>query len=80
MIVETLADVLGRGKTAVAPAIAREQDDPLTLLIYTSGSTGAPKGAMHPERLVANYVAQDDRGDVGSDAVPSRRSRSTSCR
>ncbi len=55
VIVETLADVLGRGKTAVAPAIAREQDDPLTLLIYTSGSTGAPKGAMHPERLVANY-------------------------
>ena len=55
VIVETLADVLGRGKTAVAPAIAREENDPLTLLIYTSGSTGAPKGAMHPERLVANY-------------------------
>ena len=55
VIVETLADVLGRGKTAVAPAIAREEEDPLTLLIYTSGSTGAPKGAMHPERLVANY-------------------------
>ena len=25
------------------------------MLVYTSGSTGAPKGAMYPERLVANF-------------------------
>ena len=36
------------------PRSSRDEPDPLTLLIYTSGSTGAPKGAMYPERLVAN--------------------------
>src|SRR6476619_3567325 len=53
--VETLADVLDRGKALpAAPVFVADEDDPLTLLIYTSGSTGAPKGAMQPERLVAN--------------------------
>ena len=54
--VETLADVLDRGKALpAAPVFIPDEDDPLTLLIYTSGSTGAPKGAMQPERLVANF-------------------------
>jgi len=54
--VETLADVLDRGKALpTAPVFVADEDDPLTLLIYTSGSTGAPKGAMQPERLVANF-------------------------
>ena len=56
MSVETLADVLDRGKALpAAPVFVADEDDPLTLLIYTSGSTGAPKGAMQPERLVANF-------------------------
>ena len=53
--VETLADVLDRGKALPAvPAFIADEDDPFTLLIYTSGSTGTPKGAICPERLVAN--------------------------
>ena len=56
VIVETLADVLERGKALpAAPVVVPDENDPLTLLIYTSGSTGAPKGAMYPERLVANF-------------------------
>ena len=55
MSVQTLADVLDRASTLpAAQAFVSDEDDPLTLLIYTSGSTGAPKGAMQPERLVAN--------------------------
>ena len=42
-------------------------DDPLALLVYTSGSTGAPKGAMYPERLVANLWRRLQRA-VGRDA------------
>ena len=54
--VETLADVLDRGKALpAAPVFVADEDDRLMLLIYTSGSTGAPKGAMQPERLVANF-------------------------
>ncbi|WP_102141325.1 carboxylic acid reductase [Mycobacterium hubeiense] len=55
VIVETLADVLDRGRSlADAPPHISGQDDPLTLLIYTSGSTGAPKGAMYLQSKVAN--------------------------
>src|SRR5277367_5859032 len=55
VIVETLADVLNRGK-AVSSGPARpvavpddfaDSGDRLALLVYTSGSTGAPKGAMY---------------------------------
>ena len=71
VIVETLADVVARGERlpAAAPFIS-DEPDPLTLLIYTSGSTGAPKGAMYPERLVANFWHRS-RGWFGSDTVPS---------
>ena len=46
-------------------------DDPLTLLIYTSGSTGAPKGAMYPERLVANFWRRSTGHGSGRSTVPS---------
>src|ERR1700692_1062952 len=47
VMVETLADVLERGKALpAAPMVVPDENDPLTLLIYTSGSTGAPNGAM----------------------------------
>jgi fatty acid CoA ligase FadD9 len=71
VIVETLADVVARGERlpAAAPFIS-DEPDPLTLLIYTSGSTGAPKGAMYPERLVANFW-HGSRGWFGPETVPS---------
>jgi fatty acid CoA ligase FadD9 len=58
VIVETLTEVVARGEALTAEPLLTpddDDDDPLTLLIYTSGSTGAPKGAMYPERLVANF-------------------------
>ncbi|MCU1698524.1 MAG: oxidoreductase [Mycobacterium sp.] len=55
VVVETLADVLTRGRDLPAPrGVTADGNDPLALLIYTSGSTGAPKGAMYPEQKVAN--------------------------
>jgi fatty acid CoA ligase FadD9 len=55
--VETLADVIERGKAL--PALSGDApdaaDDALSLLIYTSGSTGAPKGAMYPASRVVNF-------------------------
>jgi fatty acid CoA ligase FadD9 len=66
VIVETLAEVLARGKALpAAPLPVADEDDPLTLLIYTSGSTGAPKGAMYPERLVANFWRKPPRAVGG---------------
>jgi fatty acid CoA ligase FadD9 len=61
IIVETLAEVIERGKTLPSGSVHErctasdpdESDDPLALLIYTSGSTGAPKGAMYPHSNVA---------------------------
>jgi fatty acid CoA ligase FadD9 len=57
VLMEPLAELLARAES-LAPApelVPDDDDDPLRLLIYTSGSTGAPKGAMYPERLVANF-------------------------
>jgi len=69
--VETLADVLDRGKALpAAPVFVADEDDPLTLLIYTSGSTGAPKGAMQPERLVANFWRKSAAWDRQRSAQP----------
>jgi fatty acid CoA ligase FadD9 len=66
VIVETLADLLERGKALLAaPVTVADEDDPLALLIYTSGSTGAPKGAMYPERLVANLWRGPSRAAWG---------------
>jgi fatty acid CoA ligase FadD9 len=55
VVVETLADVLARGRELGTPQpVVADGDDPLSLLVYTSGSTGAPKGAIYPESKVAN--------------------------
>ena len=70
VIVETLADVLDRGKAlppaplAVADDFA-DSDDPLALLIYTSGSTGAPKGAMYPREQCRATCGAGPAGDWG---------------
>src|ERR1700675_3431957 len=72
VIVETLADVLERGKALpAAPMVVPDENDPLTLLIYTSGSTGAPKGAMYPERLVANFWRKPPSAAAGRGAATS---------
>jgi fatty acid CoA ligase FadD9 len=70
--VQTLAELLDRGTAAPeAPYSVAEEDDPLRLLIYTSGSTGAPKGAMYPERLVANFWRRSRWNWGGATAEPS---------
>jgi fatty acid CoA ligase FadD9 len=73
VIVEMLTEVLERGKgLATAPIFSRGQDDPLALLIYTSGSTGAPKGAMYPGHLVANFWRRGSESAQGKhNAEPS---------
>ena len=69
--VETLADVLDRGKALpAAPAFVSDEDDPFTLLIYTSGSTGTPKGAICPERRVAKMWRESSSPGTGSSAEP----------
>ncbi|OBB59891.1 oxidoreductase [Mycobacterium sp. 852013-51886_SCH5428379] len=68
--VESLTDVIARGRTlpAAAPHIPADPD-PLMLLVYTSGSTGTPKGAMYPERLVANSWRTSARQAWGQQSV-----------
>jgi fatty acid CoA ligase FadD9 len=71
VLVETLDALLDRGASLpAAPEFVPDDDeDPLRLLIYTSGSTGAPKGAMYPERLVANFWRRS-RWNWGSSVEP----------
>ena len=73
VLVETLAELLERGKSlpAVPEFVPDDDDDPLSLLIYTSGSTGAPKGAMYPERLVANFWRRSRWNWSGPSVEPS---------
>lgn len=72
--VAVLDDLIEHGTTSQGgPPPASGDEDPLTLLIYTSGSTGAPKGAMYPERLVANFWRSTPQGQGAwgrSDAAP----------
>jgi fatty acid CoA ligase FadD9 len=64
--VETLTDVLDHGKVLPPPPVfGSGADDPLTLLIYTSGSSGAPKGAMYPGHLVAEFWRRASRSAGG---------------
>jgi fatty acid CoA ligase FadD9 len=63
--VETLADLLERGKALpAAPAVVTDEDA-LALLIYTSGSTGAPKGAMYPQANVGKMWSRSKRNWFG---------------
>ncbi len=56
VVVDTLADVIGRGR-ALPPAPLHvpdaDDDNPLLSLYYTSGSTGTPKGAIYTERMLS---------------------------
>jgi fatty acid CoA ligase FadD9 len=71
--VQTLAELLDCGASlpAAPEFVPDDDDDPLRLLIYTSGSTGAPKGAMYPERLVANFWRRSRWNWGGSSVEPS---------
>lgn len=54
VIIETLPELIARGKNAPeAPIYTDGSDDRLAMILYTSGSTGTPKGAMWTERMVA---------------------------
>ncbi|OBJ84724.1 carboxylic acid reductase [Mycobacterium asiaticum] len=68
--VETLTELIERGKSlpATQPA-ATDDDNPLALLIYTSGSTGAPKGAMYPQRNVGKMWCRSARNWFGETAA-----------
>lgn len=69
VVVETLADVLRRGKD-LPPVPEQETDeDSLALLIYTSGSTGAPKGAMYPQSNVGKMWRRGSRNWFGESAA-----------
>jgi fatty acid CoA ligase FadD9 len=51
--VQTLEELIERGRTLPPVELPETDDNSTALLIYTSGSTGTPKGAMHSERVVA---------------------------
>jgi fatty acid CoA ligase FadD9 len=71
MILDLLADVVARGKRlSVALPVIPDEKDPLKLVLYTSGSSGAAKGAMYPERLVANFWRRSSRS-FGPASAPS---------
>ena len=71
MIVEPLADVLRARKASSRRAARRSRrKGSVETVIYTSGGTGAPKGAMYPEHLVANFWRRSS-GSVSPASAPS---------
>ena len=76
MTVETLAEVIARGRTLpVAAGFDGADDQRLAMILYTSGSTGTPKGAMWTERMLCTLWTSDF-----SAKSMRRSSMSTSCR
>jgi fatty acid CoA ligase FadD9 len=65
VVVETLAELVERGRTLPAAQPVLRDGDDLALLIYTSGSTGTPKGAMYPDRMVAHSWLRSSRAAWG---------------
>jgi fatty acid CoA ligase FadD9 len=70
MIMESLAEVLARGRRLpVAPPAIPDETDPLRLLI-TAGGAGGATGARYSEHVVANFWRRTS-GSVGPAATPS---------
>ncbi len=69
VVVETLAEVIERGKALPETPLPASEEDDLALLIYTSGSTGAPKGAMYPQSNVAKIWRRGSRNWFGESAA-----------
>ncbi|BDE13575.1 MULTISPECIES: carboxylic acid reductase [Mycobacterium] len=69
VVVESLAELIERGRTLPANPLAEVAEDALALLIYTSGSTGAPKGAMYPQYNVAKMFRRSAKNWFGPTAA-----------
>ncbi|OBF58811.1 oxidoreductase [Mycobacterium sp. 852002-50816_SCH5313054-b] len=69
VVVESLADMLERGKSLPDLPLPAPDEDPLALLIYTSGSTGAPKGAMYRAGNLGKMWCRSARNWFGPSAA-----------
>ncbi|KLO27739.1 carboxylic acid reductase [Mycobacterium haemophilum] len=71
VVIDTLADMLDRGKAlpAAPVTVPDDSDHQLAVLIYTSGSTGAPKGAMYPQSNVGKMWRRSSRSWFGPTAA-----------
>ena len=72
--VDTLADVVARGRTLPMPLFEGD-DDRLAMVMYTSGSTGTPKGSMQTERLIRRFwlrvfPREEGMGSIGFNYMP----------